>query len=1717
MFNYWVYICARKYTLMSINIYKKVTFISMFSLLIGVSLNINAQSNEWVWDNGSSSINQNGVYGTQGLVSTSNVPGSRQFATAQYSSAGDAYVFGGFGNDGIGSNGLLNDLWKYDGTNWTWMKGNNTINNSGTYGTMGTAAPANSPGSRWSSVSWIDNSGNFWVFGGQGFDAFGSFGRLNDLWKYDGTNWTWVSGSNSVNTSGTYGSIGVAAAANTPGARRNAVTWTDNSGNLYLFGGEGYGNSSFIGNLNDLWKFDGTNWTWVSGSNAINATSSYGTLGTAASSNVPGSRTGSVSWLEGTDLYLFGGYGKATSSTNGYLNDLWKWDGSNWTWMSGDNSTNKNGIYGTQNVVSTSNKPGSRMYSSSWVDDQGFLWLNGGFGRDKNGSTNYLNDLWRWDGTSWTWASGSDVVNQGGTYGTMGTFDAANAPGARRGAAYWKNGTGEILMFAGGGYDGSSTFGEMNDLWRFAIEPLYITIANGDWENPAIWLGGAVPIATSTATVRHKVNIKTSTGDVTVKKIIIHNTVADAELRINEGRTLTVTENLCVIGDNYSGNHSFLLVNDGDVNIASVLDVQRTPTNTFSNSTRIRVNSGSSISCDSMVWNNAGTGSSSGDEIELNDGRISIVKDFVINSSAPGDFNLDMNNGQLDIQDNFISLMTGANGSDINITLDDSSVIKIGNGFIHQTSGGEDFTMTLNDSSSIEVTNENFWILSSGLGTTESMNVVFNDKSIGNFNGPFRITHSSGDDINFTLNDDADVTAAVGIAFHKSGGSLGDNTRLNIRDNAKFNVDGKLVFEHNQGDELTLDIEDKGSLTVSDSFIATQMGGVRFTKLEVSDEGSVTIGKSLMVTNTSGTANAELEVKGTTSMFKVMGNAYFTNNNATAKTFIDLNGGEFLVEGNNGLNYLATAADDDGNIAVNNAKLTVSNADLNMNNQAAGQNMSFTSNNANVDISGEFNFTNDGGAVVSLTANNGTNIAVNGGDFNMTNTASSSDNLTVNINDSKLEVKTDINISNAAFRADFNADNGEIEVPNDLNLTANGGTVFRSEMKDRSELEIGNDYNFVLNAANDASYNFNNSTVSIAGNMNVSNNGLTDDFNGTMTKGTLEVKGLFNVVNNSSASLSTNADLSIVFTDSSDVTIGNDVIIDHRTGRNATLRFSGNTNGFTTADLQNNIQALNNNPAGTLTVSVDGNSTVPANSAKVTVAEDINLSSISTTGATRIVLSRMTVTSAKNLSLDYNAAGNIMELEMNHEAKLLLSKDLTLDAIASGDVRIDMNGTSNLCIEGNILRPSNYGYTQNASTSTISYVGSSPQVLPEYDAGAGDLFVHANVLIDNAADLSTANGTARVTDTMIFREGLVNTFMNSDVHFIGARAKADSASHSSHINGPATKTREGAFVFPVGNSGWFGPIGISDAGNSADFTAQYYHNVVPVDTGDRVPTLTNISHVEYWDLDRNSGSSSAYVTLYYEHSDTSYINDLGDIRVARYDGNTWQDEGQIGTTNFDIFKGSVTSRNPIGTFSPFTFGSNSLLVNALPVEWLGFEVTKLNSNEASIEWSTGAEYNSKHFEIQRSIDGSTFETIATQTARGNSNSLSNYLAMDHQIANLGVNKIYYRIKQVDQNGAFEFTQVKSISLMDAQGVQITAMPNPATNNLNINLTNSTDEIVKVEVKLYNMAGQLVRSLSKSHSNNEGAIQLDIQTLPAGIYSLQVNSNGQVEQLRIIKK
>jgi Kelch motif/Galactose oxidase, central domain len=319
-----------------------------FTLLVALqgTTTAKAQGNEWAWMGGTNTgVASSAIYGTMGTPAASNIPPARYQAATWTDSHGNFWIFGG-GNGylfGGGIQGVFdsfnNDVWKFNPSTkqWTWMGGST----ASAYGTLAVAAAGNLRTGRLGAASWVDANGNFWMFGGDGLDANGALGMLNDLWEYDPSSgqWTWMGGSSTFGSNcflydiggpnerncaqpGVYGTMGTPSSTNIPRGRTGATTWTDQNGNLWLFGGWGYDISNQVEYyFNDLWRFNPTTkqWTWMGGSNTGSGSAcffstmlyylscgepgSYGALLTPSSATMPGGREGAMGWTDNNASY----------------------------------------------------------------------------------------------------------------------------------------------------------------------------------------------------------------------------------------------------------------------------------------------------------------------------------------------------------------------------------------------------------------------------------------------------------------------------------------------------------------------------------------------------------------------------------------------------------------------------------------------------------------------------------------------------------------------------------------------------------------------------------------------------------------------------------------------------------------------------------------------------------------------------------------------------------------------------------------------------------------------------------------------------------------------------------------------------------------------------------------------------------------------------------------------------------------------------------------------------------------------------------------------------------------------------------------------------------------------------------------------------------------------------------------------------------------------
>lgn len=178
----------------------------------------------------------------------------------------------------------------------------------------------------------------------------------------------------------------------------------------------------------------------------------------------------------------------------------------------------------------------------------------------------------------------------------------------------------------------------------------------------------------------------------------------------------------------------------------------------------------------------------------------------------------------------------------------------------------------------------------------------------------------------------------------------------------------------------------------------------------------------------------------------------------------------------------------------------------------------------------------------------------------------------------------------------------------------------------------------------------------------------------------------------------------------------------------------------------------------------------------------------------------------------------------------------------------------------------------------------------------------------------------------------------------------------------------------------------------------------------------------------------------------------------------------------------------------------------LPVELSRFEANP-KDNMVELEWTTVSEINNDFFQIEHSADGVNFISVGKIKGNGTTSETVDYEFM-HRQPNTGIN--YYRLKQVDFDGAFEYSPMVVINLNDrSSGVNL--YPNPTLDRVMVTLGNRPE---KVKITLTNLLGQGIDLQPVSTANGW---EIDLSDLGQGVYILRAEYDGKTETRQIIKK
>jgi len=261
----------------------------------------------------------------------------------------------------------------------------------------------------------------------------------------------------------------------------------------------------------------------------------------------------------------------------------------------------------------------------------------------------------------------------------------------------------------------------------------------------------------------------------------------------------------------------------------------------------------------------------------------------------------------------------------------------------------------------------------------------------------------------------------------------------------------------------------------------------------------------------------------------------------------------------------------------------------------------------------------------------------------------------------------------------------------------------------------------------------------------------------------------------------------------------------------------------------------------------------------------------------------------------------------------------------------------------------------------------------------------------------------------------------------------------------------------------------------------------------------------YVDIDASGGSGYTFdLTLYYDEALIGTLSAETDIRLSKDDGSGWHSYMSDSPTPSSNY---VTATG-LSSFSVFT-GSD--IDNPLPVELMSF-AGKVVKQHVQLTWETASEINNDFFKVERSSDTKSWEVIGHVEGNGTTDVEASYSFKDTQ-PDIGQN--YYRLKQVDFDGGFEYSETVGVVLKTDHNFEITSLyPNPCGDQVNLVFTVPTQEVITC--KVLDIAGNTVyiRNLEAIPGNNQ--LRINTSSLDQGLYFVGLNKSDGSVNMKFLK-
>ncbi|GAA4303030.1 hypothetical protein GCM10023183_15260 [Nibribacter koreensis] len=436
--------------------------------------------------------------------------------------------------------------------------------------------------------------------------------------------------------------------------------------------------------------------------------------------------------------------------------------------------------------------------------------------------------------------------------------------------------------------------------------------------------------------------------------------------------------------------------------------------------------------------------------------------------------------------------------------------------------------------------------------------------------------------------------------------------------------------------------------------------------------------------------------------------------------------------------------------------------------------------------------------------------------------------------------------------------------------------------------------------------------------------------------------------------------------------------------------------------------------------------------------------------------------------------------------------------------------------DGNIRVSGTRTFSPEAS---YGFIGTSEMV-----TGNGLPATVANLLVAKTSNGITLTNSVAVTGTFTLKTGLFKTDTR-ELYVANASPSALVVSDPAlYIQGNLRRAMAttGTYSFPVGSAAGKRTLDVTSnelAGNGfqsvlVSFQPLANHQDSDMFLEENDAYYTSMQADGVWQVDPNAMPATGTYTAVASLQGFSNLTDNQFALLVRPKSSV---SGRDWTTGGGILEGeNKEGRTVLGGYAKRSFmtqfgqmGIGNATMGVLPVTWLSV-TGKRHRDSNVIEWATATEINNDRFEIEYSLDGKTFKQAGTIKGAGNSSMVQKYI-FTHAYPSPRLT--YYRIKQIDVDGAFELSKVITVKANNAtQSGQLTAYPNPTSDVLQVAglVPNSSSQI-----DIFTLTGQKIYSTSTNPDGTSSKIQ--VKHLPSGTYVLQLSQEGITQRLRFIKQ